>query len=142
MYRHDREFYTDQLIKNEKKKYEVYDFRQDAIDSTKEKMDEFNKLQDKIRTDRLNGKFKADIKWKYNKIVGSLPKCDRVTVVSDAEHVGEKIPFCTKDPDVQKYIEVVDVKGRKRKKENFERFNYPKVRLFIIVEKRNMASGA
>jgi hypothetical protein len=132
IYKHDREFYTDQLIKNEKKNYDVYNFREDAITETRDKMNEFNAVQDKIRSDRLNGKFKADPKWKYNKIVGSLPKCDRVTVVADAEHVGEKLPFCPINPDIPKTIDTVDAKGRKKKVENFERFNYPKVSYSLI----------
>ena len=31
------------------------------------------------------------------RVKGSLPKCDRITIVSDAEHVGEKLPFCYED---------------------------------------------
>jgi hypothetical protein len=35
------------------------------------------------------------MKEKY-KVNGSLAKCDLIGVVSDAEHVGENIPFCPK----------------------------------------------
>jgi hypothetical protein len=127
MYKHDRDFYIDHIIKEEKKKNDFYNFREDAITETKDKINEYNAQQDKIRKDRLNGKYQSDNRWKYNKLVGSLPKCDRVTVVADSEHVGEKVPFCNINPDVPKYLEVLDVKGRKRKVENYERFNYPKV---------------
>jgi hypothetical protein len=128
LYKHDRDSYIDHIIKNEKKKYDVYNFREDAIEETKDKVKEFNAKQDQVRTDRLNGKYKNDDKWKYNKLVGSLPKCDRVTVVADSEHVGEKLPFCAINPEEPKYLEVLNAKGRKKKVENFERFNYPKVR--------------
>ena len=33
------------------------------------------------------------MKEKY-RVKGSMAKCDLIGIVSDAEHVGEKIPFC------------------------------------------------
>jgi hypothetical protein len=85
----------------------------------------------------LKGIYSNDEGHNY-KTYGSLPRCDRVTVVADSEHCGEKIPFCNQPEPEPKTIEILDHKGIKRKVENFARFNYPKV---ILTHFRKMQLG-
>lgn len=85
----------------------------------------------------MKGIYKSDEGHNYEKF-GSLPTCDRVTIVADAEHCGEKVPFCFQPVPDPKTVEILDVKGRKKKVENFERFNYPKVVLILF---RKMPHG-
>lgn len=83
----DRKTFIDDIIRVEKKKQTQYPDREDRIDEIKEKLDEYYKeKKNPIET----------MKDKYHKNKGSLAKCDLIGVVSDAEHVGEKIPFCPK----------------------------------------------
>lgn len=129
----DRQFFTDLLIRNEKKKYEYADIegKADAIERVKEKTEEYEKAKKdywvKVRED-YKGK-DNDGRWKSN-----LPKGHRVTVVSEAEHVGEKYPFYNtyRRPDDDE-----EPKG-KRKKNLF----YPSVRSLISLENRRMEKSS
>jgi len=69
----------------EKKKYIQYPDREDKINEIKEKIEKERK-EKKSEIQRIIERFKTK---------GSLPKCDRITVVADSEHMGEKVPFCT-----------------------------------------------
>ena len=64
--------------------YPKYDDKIRWIEKAKERIQAFN---EKNKKDKI-----TLIKEKYSKN-GSLPKCDKITVVSDALHCGEKIPF-------------------------------------------------
>jgi hypothetical protein len=70
------------------------------------------------------------MKDKY-KLFGSLPRCDRVTVVADAEHVGEHYPFYDtyQDPK-EKENEQKEEEGDKKKNIKKGLF-YPSVRIFL-----------
>lgn len=86
-----REFFTDLLIKEEQKKYIQIEDRQDMI----------NEIIDKIKEDKSKVKpYWTTIKENYEAkdeqqrlIRTTFGKSTRVTVVSEAEHVGEKYPF-------------------------------------------------
>jgi hypothetical protein len=62
------------------------------------------------------------------KTKSSLPRCDRITVVADSEHMGEKVPFCTVEK--KKDDNSDDDKDRKKKPGYFTA--YPNVTLFIL----------
>ncbi len=126
LYKHDRDYYIDHIIKNEKKKLDIYNFRETTIEETKEKIKEYVDKKEKIINDRMNGKYDNDGGHDY-KTYGSLPRCDKITIVADSEHLGEKMPFCNQPEPDQKYKEITGYKGKKMKVENFERLNYPKV---------------
>jgi hypothetical protein len=70
--------------KKEYSEYPKYDEKIQWIDKAKERIKEF---ETKNKKDKIEV-----IKEKYAKF-GSLPKCDRIFFVSDAEHQGEKMPF-------------------------------------------------
>lgn len=83
----------EQFLEKEKEKkkrqeeyseYPKYDEKIQWIDKAKERIKEFEIKNKKDKIEVIKEKFA-----KY----GSLPKCDRVFFVSDAEHAGEKIPF-------------------------------------------------
>lgn len=80
----DRKTFIDWIKRYEEKKYQQYPDREDAIQELKDKLTEYYKNKKTPLQDTME---------KY-RIKGSLPKCDRITIVSDAEHVGEKLPFC------------------------------------------------
>jgi hypothetical protein len=94
----DRKYFTDLLIREEKRKYEYLEDKLDIINAIKEKTKEWESKQ---------LPFLEAMKIKYfgknddGKSKESLPKATRVTVVADAEYVGEKYPFYNtyKDPD-------------------------------------------
>jgi len=89
---------------NEKKKYKQYPDKEDKINEIKEKIEK-EKKEKKTAIQTIMEKFK---------LKGSLPKNQRATVVADAEHRGEKVPFCT---DGKKKDEESD-KGGEEKKAN------------------------
>jgi hypothetical protein len=66
------------------------------------------------------------MKEKY-KINGSLAKCDLIGVVSDAEHVGEKIPFCPK----VKQNDDEDINVKKKIRTNT---TYPPVKILFKIK--------
>jgi len=57
------------------------------------------------------------------KVKGSLPKCERITVVADSEHMGEKVPFCA---DAKKKEGEPDERSNKSKKFSYNTL-YPQV---------------
>ena len=81
----DRKTNIDLIIHNEKKKTIPYPSKEDKINEMREELKKQYKEQ-KSDVEKLVEKFKSR---------GSLPKSERITVVSDSEHMGEKIPFCT-----------------------------------------------
>ncbi len=129
LYKHDRYYHTDEIIKNEKKKNEIYNFREEAITKAKEKVEAFNQKMDKIESNRLIGKYDFS-KHDYNKF-GNLDKSDRVTIFHDAAYQGETVPFCNQVSPDPNTIEISDSTGKKRTVENFERFNYPNNKLVL-----------
>jgi hypothetical protein len=129
LYRHDRYYHTEEIIKNEKKKTEIYNFREETINKTKEKVEAFNQKKDQIETNRLKGKYDFS-KHDYGKF-GNLDKSDRITIFHDAAYQGEHVPFCSQITPDPKTLEVSDSTGKKRSVENFERFNYPKNKLIL-----------
>lgn len=86
-----REFYTDLLMRNEIKKYKQIEDREDLIAEIVEKTKEWEKKRvpyvDKIKEEFATKDDKGRL------IKATFGKSTRVTVVSDAEHVGEKYPF-------------------------------------------------
>lgn len=81
----DRKTNIDLIIQNEKKKTIPYPDKEDKIADLREKITKEYKEQ-KTEVEKLVDKYKGR---------GGLPKCERITVVADSEHMGEKIPFCT-----------------------------------------------
>ena len=80
----DRKTFIDDVIKFENKKNAQYPQREDKIEEMKDTLVDYYK----------NKKTPLEVtKEKYH-VKGSLPKCGLIGIVSDAEHVGEKIPFC------------------------------------------------
>jgi hypothetical protein len=117
----DRKTFIDDIIKQEKKKTDQYPDKEDLIDELKEKVEEFYKNK---KTNLEN------IKDKYS-TKGSTSKCELIGIVSDAQHVGEKIPFCPKKASD------AETKGKMVTDTN----RYPPVCfIFLIcIEKRNLA---
>jgi len=81
----------DKFLKDEKEKKEKFDqlpkiqpWKENAIEEGKRKIEE---AKSKIKSE-----FQKNIE-KYPKEKPWWPRADRITVTSDAEHVGEKIPF-------------------------------------------------
>jgi hypothetical protein len=81
----DRKTSIDYIIHNEKKKSMPYPDKEDKINEMREKLTKDYK-EKKSDVEKIIEKYKTK---------GSLPKCERITVVADSEHIGEKIPFCT-----------------------------------------------
>ncbi len=80
----DRKTFIDWIKRYEEKKYSQYPDKEDKIQEIKEKLTEYYK----------NKKSPIQVMMDRYKVKGSLPKCDRIGIVSDAEYCGEKIPFC------------------------------------------------
>ena len=115
MYLHDRNFYIDLIINEQKKNYKQTPDREDMI----------NDLIEKIKKEEEEKKTPlAIIKETYKAKGGSLPKCDRVTIVSEAEHVGEKLPFYNTAK-----VDGEDDEGESKKKKKRKNLFYPKVNL-------------
>lgn len=108
----DRKTFIDAIKKFEDKKYEQYPDKEDKIDEMKVKIKELNKNKKNINQITLE---------KY-KVKGSLPKCDRVTIVSEAEHVGQKLPFCN--------LEIKKENQNSESKKKQEKNTYPSVNFF------------
>lgn len=127
----DRQFFTDYLERNEKKKYEYADIegKMEAIDKVKEKTDEWEKGKKEYWAKVMENYKGKDNEGRFK---SNLPKGHRVTVVSEAEHVGEKYPFYNtyRKPDEE------EPKGR-RKKNLF----YPSV-LALNLENRGLEPSA
>lgn len=88
---------------------EVPEYKSEAIDTVKAKLKEEEEKNSK--SDNMK-----KLKEKYSKF-GSLPRCNRITVVSEAEHVGEKLPFYnTYVKPGEEEEEEVDEDGKKKKK--------------------------
>ena len=81
----DRKTNIDLIIHNEKKKTIPYPSKEDKINEMRDQLKK-EYIEKKSDVEKLIDKFKSR---------GSLPKSQRITVVSDSEHMGEKIPFCT-----------------------------------------------
>lgn len=64
---------------------EIPEYKIGAIESVKEKIKQFeDENKNKTPIKKMKDKYKS---------FGSLPRCDRVTIVADSEHLGEKYPF-------------------------------------------------
>lgn len=85
----DRKTFIDWIKRNEEKKYIQYPEREDKIEEIKDKLADYYK----------NKKSNVELMKEKYQVKGSLAKCDRITIVSDAEHVGEKMPFCNSKKD-------------------------------------------
>lgn len=122
LYKHNRHFYIDDIIRNEKNKLVYYPDKEDDLIALAEKIKEQDK-EKKSDIEKLNMKYKT---------VGSMPKCDRVTVVSEAEYIGETMPFC----NLQKFE-----KGQEPKKKKGElNIYYPNVfNINFTLEKFSLA---
>ena len=81
----DRKTSIDLIIHNEKKKYLQYPDREEKI----------NELRERVDKERKEKKSKIQKIMEEFKIKGSLPKCQRITIVAEAEYMGEKVPFCS-----------------------------------------------
>jgi hypothetical protein len=107
--------YEEEKRKKKEEKKEIPYWKEEAvtaiIDKTKE--DEKNKITGV-----------AKIREKYGRF-GSLPKCDRITVVSDAEHLGEKNPFYN---TAVKPEEDDQEEGKNKKKQ--KKLFYPSVSIY------------
>lgn len=122
----DRKTFIDDIIKFENKKNAQYPDREDKVEEIKENLKEYYK----------NKKTPNEIIREKYQVKGSLPKCDLIGIVSDAEHVGEKIPFCQdKNSDEEETEKISKLKTK---------ITYPPVKSFQIklnfhfVEKRNL----
>lgn len=85
-----RQFFTDLLIREEKRKYEYLEDKQEIIQEIISKTKEWQESQPNYLEAMKKKYFPPNDEGKSK---GSLPKSTRVTVVSDAEHIGEKYPF-------------------------------------------------
>jgi hypothetical protein len=74
----------EEIEKARKERPALPDYKNEAIEKVKEKIETYNKENPQTPFQKIVEKYKKK---------GSLPLCDRVTVVADAEHVGEKNPF-------------------------------------------------
>ena len=113
----DRKTNIEWIIQNEKKKHKQYPDKEDKINELKEKVDKERKeAKDDIQ--KILEKFKTK---------GSLPKCDRNTVVADSEFMGEKVPFCS-EPKKNIEEKSSDEGSKPNKKFNYKT-SYPNVGL-------------
>ncbi len=108
------------FLENEKNKEEArknrpecYEEKLEYIAKAKEKLEEWEKEKEKESKRKKRGK-------------GSLPLCARITVVADAEHGGEKLPFYN---TFKKEGDDDDGEGKKKKKKLF----FPDVSEIIII---------
>jgi hypothetical protein len=104
-------------------------------------------LDDRIKEEKAeaNKKTKLDkIKETYKARGGSLPKCTRVTIVSEAEFVGETIPFYNTYKAEGEEDEPVDEDedGKKKKKKVYKNLFFPRVKFTFKKERKNDAQGA
>ena len=81
----------ERFLKNEKEKKEkmanipqIQEWKQQGIENAKTRLDEANA--------KKKTQWEKD-KERYTKEKPQWPRCDRVTIVADAEYVGEQIPF-------------------------------------------------
>lgn len=111
----DRKTNIDLIIKNEKKKTIPYPDKEDKINEMREKLDKEYK-EKKTHIEKIVEKYKSK---------GGLPKCERITVVADSEHMGEKLPFCTEGKKKEGEPE------QKSKKVTYKTI-YPNVNFFLI----------
>jgi hypothetical protein len=70
--------------KARKERPALADYKAEAIDKVKEKIETWNKEHSQTALERMVERYKKK---------GSLTHCDRITIVADSEHVGEKYPF-------------------------------------------------
>lgn len=105
----DRKTNIDWIIHNEKKKYIQYSDREDKI----------NEIKEKIENQRKTAKNDIENILENYKSKGSLPKCDRITVVADCEYMGEKIPFCS-EPKKTNEEKSSDETSKTKKKTNYK----------------------
>lgn len=113
----DRKTFIDLIKKYEEKKYRQYPEKEDAIQELKDKLSEYYK----------NKKSPLQYTMEKYRVKGSMPKCDRITPVSDAEHIGEKLPFCNKNDEEDSNT------GEGKKKEKFNnKITYPSVIFFSL----------
>lgn len=116
-----RKKFLEEEEENNKRKAEMPQiplFKVDAVKAAKDKIKTFKEKNNKSEVEL--------IKEKYAKF-GSLPKCTRITVVSDAEHLGEKYPFYNTFVKEGEEEENEDGKKKKGKK-----LFYPSVRYYIL----------
>jgi len=113
----DRKTFIDWIKRNEEKKHQQYPDREDAIQELKDKLSEYYK----------NKKTPLQNMTERYRVKGSLPKCDRITIISEAEHVGEKLPFC-----YQLKEEDADIEGGKKKEKFKNKVTYPSVITFYF----------
>ncbi|MCQ2818595.1 MAG: hypothetical protein MJ252_15105 [archaeon] len=78
-------FLEDQKKKEERLKAmpKIYEWRAKAIEDATNRRDEAEKNK-KTKTERDLEKYKGKASW---------PRCDRVSIMADAEYVGEQLPF-------------------------------------------------
>jgi hypothetical protein len=105
---------------------EIPEWKADAVEAIKEKVKEDNKKK-KNNVQKMREKYGVNKK--------SLPLCDRITIVSEAEYLGEKYPFYNTyvNPDDEP-VEEVDDDGNKKKTKRKPLF-YPNVFLSLHLEK-------
>jgi len=97
--------------------------------------DKINEIKERLEKERKEKKTDIQKILEKFKTKGSLPKCDRITVVADSEHMGEKIPFCSepkKNPE-EKSSDADD--GQKANKKYSYKTSYPNVSLINNVLK-------
>lgn len=107
----DRKTFIDLIKKYEEKKYKQYPDREENIQEIKDKLiEDYKKKKTPLQS----------IIERYEQ-KGSMPKCDRITIISDAEHVGEKLPFCYQANEEENN----DLSKKKKKFKN--QITYPSV---------------
>ena len=108
----DRKTFIDIIIRNEENKLKQYPEREDTIQELKDKLIEYYK----------NKKSPLQNIMDSYRVKGSMPKCDLITIVSDAKHVGEKLPFCNE----LNQEDANNPEGKKKKKFK-DKVTYPSV---------------
>jgi len=114
----DRKTFIDQIRRYEEKKYHQYPDREDAIQEIKDKLSTYYK-EKKTPLQNMIEKYRTK---------GSLAKCDKVTILSDAEHVGEKHPFCRENKEEDNFAD-----GEKKKEKFQNKIRYPSVNIFYPI---------
>lgn len=117
----DRKTYIDWIKKKEEKKYLQYPHKEDKILELKEKIDLYYKKK----------KNKYEIILDKYSIKGSLPKNERISVISNSEHLGQKIPFCNEEKKEAKEEDQENKKDKNNKK-YFSQTTFPKVNIKIF----------
>lgn len=114
-----------EFLKNETEKKTINSQR------TKADKERIKQAEEALKDKHSNTEAKTKeqvIKEKY-KLFGSLPKCDRISIVSDAEYMGQQNPFYNTYDDPKKAEQITEEDNKKKKHKNLF---FPSVSDYII----------